>query len=158
MYKAVEDFAENPKSNAGASPASIKNRHQIELQESENNLALVRHKHHENRRRSKFVHFNLTNSFIDLSDLQLSSFASTITSVWWARSRPSTPRSPCKTSTPSPRRRWLREEASVRFIKRAIIKKSRPSRQTSSCWALRCQRLWRMKPGILSTHSLTTCL
>ena len=56
IYKSVEDFAANPKPNAAASsPTSPRNRHQVELQESENNLALVRHKHHETRRRSKCV-------------------------------------------------------------------------------------------------------
>ena len=78
VYKTAEDFAPNPKSNSGASPTSIKNRHQVELQESENNLALVRHKHHENRRKSKLVYFDRANSLIDFFGLQLSSSASTI--------------------------------------------------------------------------------
>ena len=49
--KTVEDFAVHP--NADQQKGSPKNRHQAELKESEANLAQVRFKHHENRRRSK---------------------------------------------------------------------------------------------------------
>ena len=49
-FKTVEEFTVHPKSEQKALP---KNRHQAELLESEANLAQVRFKHHENRRKSK---------------------------------------------------------------------------------------------------------
>ena len=52
IVKTVDDFAVHPKSNQSPS-ASPKNRHQQELLESEKNLAIVRVRHHENRRKSK---------------------------------------------------------------------------------------------------------
>ena len=54
ILKSVDDFAVHPKSMQQSSKASPKNRHQAELNESEANLAMVRHRHHENRRKSKY--------------------------------------------------------------------------------------------------------
>ena len=55
VYKTVEDFAIQSKSQQ----ASPKNQHQADLHESEKNLAIVRHRHHENRRKSKFAYLDL---------------------------------------------------------------------------------------------------
>ena len=51
--KQVEDFAVHP--NQQRSARQPKNRHEADLLESEASLAIVRHKHHENRRRSKCI-------------------------------------------------------------------------------------------------------
>jgi len=50
VCKTVDDFSVHPKSESKGSP---KNRHQADLLESEANLAEVRFRHHENRRKSK---------------------------------------------------------------------------------------------------------
>ena len=47
IFKTVEDFAVN----ATMTTQTPKNKHQMDLLESENNLSSVRYKHHENRRR-----------------------------------------------------------------------------------------------------------
>ena len=47
IFKTVEDFAVN----VAATTQTPKNKHQMDLLESENNLSSVRYKHHENRRR-----------------------------------------------------------------------------------------------------------
>ena len=47
IYKTVEDFA----ANIDVTTQAPKNKHQMDLLESETNLSSVRFKHHENRRR-----------------------------------------------------------------------------------------------------------
>ena len=47
IYKTVEDFA----ANIDVTTQTPKNKHQMDLLESETNLSSVRFKHHENRRR-----------------------------------------------------------------------------------------------------------
>ena len=54
VTKTVDDFAIHPKLDSKVAPKTY---HQVELLESEANLALVRYKHHENRRKSKYLRF-----------------------------------------------------------------------------------------------------
>ena len=57
LAKTVEDFAVAGKTSTAVS--SPKNKHESDLLESEQNLAQVRLKHHDNRRRSKYTQSSL---------------------------------------------------------------------------------------------------